>query len=114
MNWTKLTDSQQLNDIVEESQQHPVLIFKHSTRCSISATSLSRVERQWKDELAGDLKPYYLDLIAYRPISSQIATQFGVAHESPQVLVIQNGVCTYHASHFDINFADIAAASVAS
>ncbi|MFN3852535.1 MAG: bacillithiol system redox-active protein YtxJ [Spirosomataceae bacterium] len=110
MNWNHLTSEEQLENIKKESENQPVLIFKHSTRCSISATALSRFERSWSDEKAGNLKPYYLDLIAFRPISNKIANDFGVEHESPQVLIIDKGKSVYDASHYDIVFDEIAAA----
>ncbi|MFD1144473.1 bacillithiol system redox-active protein YtxJ [Larkinella insperata] len=102
MNWNKLQDNAQLDQIRNESAEQPVLIFKHSTRCSISSTALSRMERNWSD--AAGIKPYYLDLIAFRSVSNQVAEDFGVPHQSPQVLLIQNGECVYDASHFDISF----------
>lgn len=107
MNWNKLTEISQLEDIKAESYNNPVLLLKHSTTCSISATSLNRLERNWKQEKVGDLKPYYLDLLSYRPISTEIANMFKVEHQSPQVLVIQNGECVYDASHFEISFAEL-------
>jgi bacillithiol system protein YtxJ len=107
MNWNKLTEISQLEDIKAESYNYPVLLLKHSTTCSISATSLNRLERNWKQEKVGDLKPYYLDLLRYRPISNEIASMFKVEHQSPQVLVIQNGECVYDASHFEISFAEL-------
>ncbi|MEA5257537.1 bacillithiol system redox-active protein YtxJ [Arcicella aquatica] len=108
MNWNQLTDLSQLEVIKEESKQQPILILKHSTTCSISSTALNRLERNWKQESVGELKPYYLDLLKYRPISSAIASTFGVEHQSPQVLIIQNGECIYDASHFEISFAELA------
>jgi len=108
MNWNQLTDLSQLEVIKEESKQQPILILKHSTTCSISSTALNRLERNWKQESVGELKPYYLDLLKYRPISGAIASTFGVEHQSPQVLIIQNGECIYNASHFDISFAELA------
>lgn len=104
MNWHKITDVAQLEDIKKESKKQPVIIFKHSTTCSISATALGRLERNWKQEEVGELKPYYLDLLNYRPISAQIAKDFNVQHESPQLLLIQDENCTFDASHFDISF----------
>ncbi len=105
MNWNKLTNDDQLADIREESEKQPVLIFKHSTTCSISAMALSRMERNWNDQLG--VKPYYLDLLANRPISSKIEREFGVEHESPQVLLIRHGECVYDASHMSISFAGL-------
>ena len=107
MNWHQLTQASQLEEIKEESQQHPVLIFKHSTRCNISATAKARLERKWKSDEAGDLLPYYLDLVLLRSLSNEVADTFGVRHESPQILLISKGECVYDASHFDINFDEI-------
>jgi bacillithiol system protein YtxJ len=101
MNWINLTDSQQIQEIIELSKQSPVLIFKHSTRCSISSTALNRLERAWN---LTDAKAYYLDLIAYRPISNALAEQFNVEHQSPQVLIIKNGQCVHHENHWEIAF----------
>ena len=107
MNWNSLTDASQLDAIKEESFKYPVLILKHSTTCSISGTALNRLERNWKQEKVGELKPYYLDLLNNRPLSAQIASTFDVEHQSPQVLLVKDGVCTYSATHFDIKFAEI-------
>ena len=105
MNWNKLISADQLDAIKEESAKQPVLIFKHSTTCSISAMALSRMERNWNDQLG--VKPYYLDLLANRPISNKIENVFGIEHESPQVLLIRNGQCVYDASHMSISFAGL-------
>lgn len=107
MNWTQLVSIEQLESISKESQNHPVIIFKHSTRCSISKTSLARLERNWQ---AGDLPEvplYFLDLLTYRDISNAIAQTFQVVHESPQILIIKNGQSIYDKSHFDIDFSSI-------
>jgi bacillithiol system protein YtxJ len=107
MNWNNLTNENQLEEIKEASHNQPIMILKHSTTCSISATALSRLERAWKDEEAKNLKPYYLDLLKLRPISNKIAQDFGVEHESPQILIIKDGKSVYDASHFDIRFDEI-------
>ena len=107
MNWNSLTDVSQLETIKEESFKQPVLILKHSKTCSISATALNRLERNWKQEKVGDLKPYFLDLLANKSLSAQIALTFDVEHQSPQVLLIKDGACIYSATHFDISFAEL-------
>lgn len=104
MNWIPLTTEAQLDEIVQLSNTKPTLIFKHSTRCSISSTALSRLERAWDAE---ETPAYYLDLITYRPISATIAEKFVVEHQSPQVLVIKQGKCTYSATHWDIAMDEI-------
>jgi bacillithiol system protein YtxJ len=107
MNWIKLNDMAQLDAIDVASKDYPVFILKHSITCNISATALNRLERKWNEKEAGALKPYYLDLLTYRPISNEIAARYGIQHQSPQVLVISNGKCVYNTSHLDINYDDI-------
>lgn len=107
MNWNKISDLTILEQIKAESAKNPVLIFKHSTTCSISATAFNRIERNYDQAKVGDLKPYYLDLLNHRNISAAIATEFEVEHESPQILIIKNGKAVFNASHFEINFNDI-------
>jgi bacillithiol system protein YtxJ len=109
MNWNALTETEQIEDIKKKSFETPILVFKHSTRCSISSTALSRLERNWNTEKASNLQPYLLDLIAFRSISNQLAQDFEVFHESPQALLIKDGACVYHASHYDISFDDLIA-----
>jgi bacillithiol system protein YtxJ len=108
MNWNQINDIAQLEQIKEESFKNPVLLFKHSTTCSISAMALNRMERNYNQEKVGNLKPYYLDLLNHRDISKKIAEEFEVEHESPQAIIVQNGEAIYNASHYDISFAEIA------
>lgn len=104
MIWNKLESEEQLEQLKSASQEKKVLIFKHSTRCPISSMALDRLERSWKNEEMGSISPYYLDLIALRNVSSKTAELFNVQHESPQVLLIENGTCVYNASHMGINY----------
>lgn len=104
MNWITLTSAEQITELRERSYQRPQVIFKHSTRCSISSMALNRLERSGAPAEADF---YYLDLIAYRNISQQIAHDFQVHHESPQVLVIKNGECTYDESHYGISMDEL-------
>lgn len=104
MNWNELTDMAQLDAIIEESKTQPVVIFKHSIRCSISTMAKGRLERS--EEPQG-VKFYYLDLINHRDISNKVAELFSVHHESPQILLIKNGECTYEESHNGISMEEI-------
>ena len=104
MNWIELTTASQLADIKEQSKNKPQLIFKHSTRCSISSVAKNRLERSTPPE---NIDFYFLDLIRNRDISGKIAEEFSVFHESPQVLLINNGECVYDESHSGINMDDI-------
>ena len=107
MDWISLNDSRQLDEILVESAKQPVLIYKHSTRCTISRSALDRLERKWNPSAAGDVKRYFLDLLSYRNISNRIAEIFQVEHQSPQVIVISNGKSVLDLSHFDIDFDSI-------
>ena len=104
MRWITLTDIGQLDGIANTSGERPVLIFKHSTTCSISRTALDRSECAWA---GGDHLTYLLDLLRHRDVSNAIAAHYGIEHESPQVLVIRNGACMYHSSHFGITYTDV-------
>ena len=106
INWNHLNELNQLESIREESKEQPVLIYKHSTRCSISGMALDRLERSWSKELES-IKTYYLDLISFREISNAVAESFGVYHESPQVILIKNGEAVYDASHMSISTAEL-------
>lgn len=96
MNWKDLTSEEQLIEISEKSKLKPVVIFKHSTRCSISLMAKNRLDKMQHDDSA---EFYYLDLLQYRSISNKIAEDFSVHHESPQVLLVLNGECVYEESH---------------
>jgi bacillithiol system protein YtxJ len=104
MNWIPLNTIEQLEEMDLESNTGSVLIFKHSTSCSISRTSLDRLQRHFKsDEMTG-VRTYFLDLLAFRGISNSIAEKFQVAHESPQAILLKNGKAVYSASHFEIDY----------
>jgi len=107
MNWIQLRSLRQLEEIKLQSEEKPVLIFKHSTRCSTSRMSLDRLERHWDTQEMTNVTPYFLDLLSYREVSNVIADQFGVQHESPQVLVISKGKSVLDLSHFEIDYQQI-------
>lgn len=104
MIWNDLIEESQLAEIKQLSYTQPVAIFKHSTRCGISAMAKSRLERATAPE---NVAFYYLDLIRYRNISNKLAHEFGVHHESPQILIIRNGTCVYDESHSGISMEEI-------
>lgn len=104
MDWIQLTAATQLAEIKELSKSKPQVIFKHSTRCSISGVAKNRLERS---KVPGNVDFYFLDLIRNREISNKIAEDFSVYHESPQVLLIKNGECVYDESHSGISMDEI-------
>lgn len=105
MQWKNITDLEQINQIKQQAGYS--LIFKHSTRCSVSSMAKRRFEMDWS-VIPEDTTLYFLDLISYRDISAQIAETFQVHHESPQILLIKNGDCVLDASHSDISADEVA------
>lgn len=99
--WRLLTDLGQLNELIDLSHQQPIIIFKHSTRCSISRFVLKSFEKDY-DFSEEELLPYFLDLLSYRNISNEIANRFEIMHQSPQILLIKDGVCVFNSSHENI------------
>ena len=104
MSWIQLNRLEQLDELRQKSKDKPQVIFKHSTRCSVSSMAKNRLERK---EFPKEADFYYLDLIANRNISLQIEEYFKVYHESPQVLIIKSGECIYDESHSGINMEEI-------
>lgn len=106
MQWNSLNSVNDIHRIVESSKTKPQVIFKHSTTCPISGMAKMRVE----DNISGlkkDADFHYLDLLRYRDISSQIAENLSVHHESPQIILLVDGEVIYDASHFDISIDEL-------
>jgi len=104
IDWKSLESEEALQQAISESSEHPVVIFKHSTSCSISSMAKSRLESGWNSEEVNDARPYYLDLLSNRNISNLVAQTLGVVHESPQILILKDGKCVYNTSHMGISF----------
>lgn len=104
--WKALNDVRQLTTIETLSKDKTQVIFKHSTRCGISRMVMNQFVTAYNIDLNLDL--YYLDLLNYRAVSNETGYKFQVMHESPQLLVIKNGVVLAHASHGAINEIDLA------
>ena len=105
VNWHYLTTISDLDGLISESSEKPILIFKHSTRCSISRMVLKQFEREF--DVEEHIMPYFLDLLNHRDVSNEIADRFGVYHQSPQLLVIKEGKSIFDASHESIDASDL-------
>lgn len=103
--WGVLNNLQQLEEIISDKKT-TWLIFKHSTRCSISKMVFNRFLKEWDTENK-TVSPVYLDLLSFRPVSDSAASAFGVKHESPQILIIRNGECIYSATHAAITAKEV-------
>jgi bacillithiol system protein YtxJ len=106
MPWLPLTTIDQLEAIADQSKTKTQLIFKHSTRCGISRMVMNQFVSAYDVDVNADL--HYLDLLNYRDVSNEVGYKFQVMHQSPQLLVLRNGVVVAHASHGAINEMDLA------
>ena len=105
MHWNEITELEQVEALINQSEEQPVLIFKHSTRCSISRFALKQFENEF--DLQDKIAPYYLDLLNHRDISNEIALHFKVQHQSPQILLLKNRAVVYDTSHENIDATEL-------
>lgn len=103
VDWHPLTRMEQLEEMEKESASQPVALFKHSTSCGVSAFVRRRLESSLKKDGEGVSRLYFLDLLAHRDISNEVARRWGVQHESPQLIILRNGKVVEHASHSSIS-----------
>ena len=101
LSWTPLISIEEINNIKEISKIQSILIFKHSTSCGISRMVMKQFESLFNEENK-HLKVYYLDLLNFREVSSKLSEVFQVIHQSPQLLVVKNGISVYDESHYEI------------
>ena len=104
--WKTLTSTDQVEQLKAVSESKPVAILKHSSRCGVSSSVLSRLKGDWNIS-ADHLEFYFLDLITYREVSKAVENAFNVRHESPQLIVIKNGKAIFQRSHFDIKLNEL-------
>lgn len=105
--WNPIQSEQDLEDAVKRSYEQKIAVFKHSTSCFISKTVLRNFEKEIEQAEKQEAVFYFLDLLAYRSISNKIAEDFAIRHESPQLIVIENGKAVNNASHQDITLSQI-------
>ena len=105
INWIYLTSFNQLDEIMTVSNEKAVVIFKHSTRCSVSRMALKQFENEF--DIKNGVDMYFLDLLEHRAISNEIASRFNVYHQSPQLLLIKEGKSVYDVSHSDIDAGEL-------
>lgn len=104
--WIAITSTNQLNELLHNIGEKPVLLFKHSTRCAISSMALNNFERNWST--GKDLCDlYFIDLLQYRDVSNLTTELTGVEHQSPQAIVIKGKEIVYDATHSSISARDI-------
>jgi bacillithiol system protein YtxJ len=98
--FVKFTDSGMLDEMATRSRERPVVIFKHSLTCPISAAA-------YQEMLAFDGDVALLEIQRSRALSREVEDRLGVEHESPQVIILNNGQVVWNASHFNITAAAV-------
>lgn len=94
-----LENLQHLDEVIAESANRPVFLFKHSSRCSISAAAQRRFAEFVRARQEGaDAVFAHLDLIRHRDVSDAVASRLGVPHRSPQAILVHGGA-VWHTSH---------------
>ena len=99
MNFYQLTPDIPFSEIEKQSTARTQLIFKHSTRCIISSMALKRIQQCSFDKV----DCWILDLLSYRDLSNGIADRYQIYHQSPQIIILKNGVSIANASHEGID-----------
>ena len=102
----RLDKMEQFDEIDEISQTKPVVLFKHSTRCSISRMALKQFDAEFNYP-EEKIDWYLLDLLNHRDLSNEIASRYNVMHQSPQIVVIRNGKAVFNESHDSISAEDL-------
>jgi bacillithiol system protein YtxJ len=100
----RVKDPQSVEDLIKQSETGPVIIFKHSTTCPVSASAYREME-----QVDGEVN--LIEVQNARSVSKEIATRVGIEHESPQVIVLRRGKAVWNASHFQIK-ANVVTAAV--
>jgi len=102
--FVRITATASLYELAEQSKERAVVVFKHSLTCPISARAYAEMA-----EFPGEVA--LIEVQQARELSTEFARRLGVAHESPQVIVLRDGKVIWSASHFDIT-ADAVAEAV--
>lgn len=101
-NLTSLERVDDLDQLIAESQGQPVLLFKHSFTCGISAEALDELVSHLNEDNAA-VRYAMVTVQTHREVSNAVSTRLGIRHETPQALLVRNGRVVWSASHFRVN-----------
>jgi bacillithiol system protein YtxJ len=91
----KIDDRTTLQNLLDDSRQKPVIVFKHSNTCGVSSRAYREMEKV-------DERVNILEVQTAREISRELENLTGVRHETPQVIVLRDGKAVWNASHFEV------------
>lgn len=107
MVWNELDSLESIEKLIQDRSNKKIAVYKHSTKCYISQLALSKLEHEIDKLELGDIDFYFLDILRFRDISNRISELLKVQHESPQLILFQNGKALYNASHSEISLSNI-------
>jgi bacillithiol system protein YtxJ len=105
-NLTSLEHLEQLDRLIVESEAQPVLLFKHSYTCGVSAEALDELITHLHEDNP-DVRYAMVTVQTHREISNAVSAKLGVRHETPQALLVRDGRVVWSASHFRVNAAEL-------
>lgn len=108
-NLTTLQQLDELDRLIAVSEERPVLLFKHSYTCGVSAEALDELIAHLNDEITG-VQYAMVTVQTHREVSNAVSTRLGVRHETPQALLVRDGRVVWSASHFRVNAAELSRA----
>jgi bacillithiol system protein YtxJ len=98
---THLSDLDELEAAIAESRERPVLVFKHSRTCGVSAEALDELQTHVNRAEAG-VSYKVITVQSHRRVSDEATARFGIRHETPQAILLRGGRAVSNASHFRI------------
>lgn len=105
-NLTPLNDADELDAAIEESRLRPVLLFKHSRSCGISAEALDEVMAH-VDRSSSGASYKLITVQSHRRVSDHVTSRLGIRHETPQAILLRDGLPVWSASHFRVTAAEL-------
>jgi bacillithiol system protein YtxJ len=99
-NFTEINTTEQLDSLFEQSNEKPIVLFKHSLTCPISAGVYQEVSN-------ADADINIIIMQKARNVSEAVAEKTGIRHESPQAIILKDGKVVYHAAHYDVTAEDV-------
>jgi bacillithiol system protein YtxJ len=100
--WEELESISNLEEVLRESARQPVLFFKHSLTCPISARAFSQFKQYLESAESRQVRNCLIVVQSAREVSRHLAEAIGVRHESPQAILVRDGRATWDESHFGI------------
>jgi bacillithiol system protein YtxJ len=107
---TPLQHIDELDQLITESRQRPLLLFKHSYSCGISAEALDELVDHLNTDRFESIRYAMVTVQTHRDVSNAVSAKLGVRHETPQALVIRDGRVVWTASHFRVTAKAVGAA----